>query len=120
MSGARARAVATGDGAEPDAALDLDLRVHVRRRSGARPDRKTLRAVCAAAIAGEGVVGPVILTLTLVDDAEIHQINLQHRGVDRPTDVLSFPLVDGTDGFALPVVQGEWRSMVGNRSRKPG
>jgi probable rRNA maturation factor len=48
------------------------------------------------------VSGPVILTLTLVDDDEIHQINRQHRNVDRPTDVLSFPLVDGTDSFALP------------------
>jgi len=82
--------------------LDLDLRFHVRRRSGARPDRAALRAVSAAAIAGEGVTGPVLLTLTLVDDDEIHAINRQHRGVDRPTDVLSFPLVDGTDAFALP------------------
>jgi probable rRNA maturation factor len=84
------------------APLDLDLRFHVRRRSGARPNRAALRAVCAAAIAGEGIAGPVLLTLTLTDDEEIHQINLKHRNVDRPTDVLSFPLVDGTDAFALP------------------
>jgi probable rRNA maturation factor len=88
------------------APLDLDLRFHVRRRSGARPNRPALRAACAAAIAGEGVTGPVILTLTLVDDDEIHQINRQHRDVDRPTDVLSFPLIagpdGGTDSFALP------------------
>jgi probable rRNA maturation factor len=43
-----------------------------------------------------------VLTLTLVDDDEIHQLNRQHRDVDRPTDVLSFPLMDGTDSFALP------------------
>jgi probable rRNA maturation factor len=84
------------------APLDLDLRVHVRRKSGARPDRRTLRAVCAAALAGEGVTGPVVLTLTLVDDDEIREINRQHRQIDRPTDVLSFPLIDGTDAFALP------------------
>jgi probable rRNA maturation factor len=84
--------------------LDLDLRFHVRRRSGARPNRPALRAACAAAIAGEGVTGPVILTLTLTDDAEIHEINLKHRNVDRPTDVLSFPLIEGPDAeaFALP------------------
>lgn len=87
--------------------LDLDVRFHVRRRSGARPNRPAIRAACAAAIAGEGVTGPVILTLTVTDDDEIHQINLQHRNVDRPTDVLSFPLLggapdDGTDSFALP------------------
>jgi probable rRNA maturation factor len=84
------------------APLDLDLRFHVRRKSGARPDRKTLRDVCAAALAGEGVTGPVLLTLTLVDDDEIQAINREHRGIDRPTDVLSFSLVEGTEAFALP------------------
>ena len=82
--------------------LDLDLRFHVRRKSGARPDRRALREVCSAALEGEGVTGPVVLTLTLVDDDEIRQINLEHRAIDRPTDVLSFPLIDRTDAFALP------------------
>ena len=89
-------------GSTAPAPLELDLRFHVRRKSGARPDRRTLRAVCAAALEGEGVSGPVVLTLTLVDDEEIRQINLAHRQIDRPTDVLSFPLIDGTDTFALP------------------
>lgn len=61
-----------------------------------------MRQVCTAALQGEGVTGPVVLTLTLVDDTEIREINRQHRQIDRPTDVLSFPLADGTDGFALP------------------
>ena len=86
----------------PSTPLDLDLHFHVRRKSGARPDRRTLRQVCAAALAGEGVGGPVVLTLILVDDDEIREINRRHRQIDRPTDVLSFPLIDGTDGFALP------------------
>jgi probable rRNA maturation factor len=99
-----ARAGGGIDAASPpgDAPLALDLRFHVRRKSGARPDRQPLRAVCAAALRGEGVTGPVVLTLTLVDDDEIREINRQHRDVDRPTDVLSFPLVDGTDSFPLP------------------
>lgn len=32
--------------------------------------------------------------LLLVDDAEIHRINLEQRQMDRPTDVLSFPMVE--------------------------
>lgn len=81
----------------------LDLRVRVRRKSGAKPDRPALKAVITAALAAEGVDGTVILTLTFVDDEEIQAINAEHRGVDRATDVLSFSLVDDPDlSFALP------------------
>lgn len=82
--------------------LDLDVRFHVRRRSGAQPDRPTIRAICSAALAGEGVTGPVMLTITVVDDEEIRQINREHRNIDKATDVLSFPLVDDETAFALP------------------
>lgn len=36
----------------------------------------------------------VQLNLTLTDNNGIHEINKEYRGIDRPTDVLSFPLVD--------------------------
>jgi probable rRNA maturation factor len=34
------------------------------------------------------------VSLLLTDNEEIHSLNLQHRGIDRPTDVLSFPMID--------------------------
>ena len=34
------------------------------------------------------------VNVTICDDEEIHQINKEHRGIDRPTDVLSFPFYD--------------------------
>jgi len=34
------------------------------------------------------------LSITLVDDARMRALNLQHRGKDKPTDVLSFPLCE--------------------------
>lgn len=34
------------------------------------------------------------ISVTFVDMEEIHQLNLDYRGVDRPTDVLSFPQFD--------------------------
>lgn len=36
--------------------------------------------------------------VTMVDNQNIHEINLSQRGIDRPTDVLSFPNLD----FAAP------------------
>ena len=37
------------------------------------------------------------VSLTLVDDARIHELNRDYRGVDRPTDVLSFALQEETE-----------------------
>lgn len=36
--------------------------------------------------------------ITLVDDEQIHRLNLEYRGVDAPTDVLSFALREETPG----------------------
>ncbi len=34
------------------------------------------------------------ISVTFTDNKGIHALNLEHRGIDRPTDVLSFPLYD--------------------------
>jgi probable rRNA maturation factor len=36
----------------------------------------------------------VVVSVTFVDEEEIHSLNKQYRGVDRVTDVLSFPQFD--------------------------
>ena len=38
------------------------------------------------------------LSLTIVDDEAIRELNREHRGKDTPTDVLSFPLDPGDFG----------------------
>jgi probable rRNA maturation factor len=40
------------------------------------------------------------LSLTLVDDATIRRLNRDHRGKDKPTDVLSFSLVENGSASA--------------------
>ena len=53
-----------------------------------------LEEVITAALAAEGVELPCEINVLLTNDAGIHQVNLDMRGVDRPTDVLSFPMFD--------------------------
>ncbi|TVY00538.1 rRNA maturation RNase YbeY [Cohnella terricola] len=36
-----------------------------------------------------------IVTLTLTDDEGIRELNRQYRGLDKPTDVLSFSMIEG-------------------------
>ena len=36
-----------------------------------------------------------ILSVSFVDDTFIHKMNKEYRGVDRPTDVISFAFLDG-------------------------
>jgi len=43
----------------------------------------------------------------LTDDAEIHQLNRDYRGVDRPTDVLSFAMDDAPAMPGVPRLLGD-------------
>lgn len=54
--------------------------------------RMLIRRCCHAVLELEGVDGCALVDVTLVDNDQIHQINLEQRGIDAPTDVLSFPL----------------------------
>lgn len=54
---------------------------------GARTVKRTAEALLEAV----GEKGST-LSLSLVNDAQIREINRVHRGKDRPTDVLSFPI----------------------------
>ena len=53
---------------------------------------KLLRRAAKAALKAEGVNEDCVISIMLTDDAGIHEINLEQRGIDRPTDVLSFPM----------------------------
>jgi probable rRNA maturation factor len=39
-------------------------------------------------------IGPSEVSLTIVDDAKIHSLNQQYRGIDQVTDVLSFSMLE--------------------------
>lgn len=57
-----------------------------------------LERVISAALAAEGVETPCEINVLITDDEGIHEINLEQRGVDCPTDVLSFPMFELSPG----------------------
>ena len=66
---------------------------------GISEDRRAfIRKVIRTALAAEGVDFPCEVDVLITDDEAIHQVNLDMRGVDRATDVLSFPEFDLTPG----------------------
>ena len=63
------------------------------KRSLGRPETAALiKKAAAAALKAEGITEPCEIGVTLTDDEGIHAINLENRGVDAATDVLSFPI----------------------------
>ena len=51
------------------------------------------------------------VSVTLTDDAHIHALNREYRGIDRPTDVLSFAL---TESEEPEIVGGEDHEVLGD------
>jgi len=60
--------------------------------------RAFIRRVIRTALAAQGVDFPCEVDVRLTSDEIIHGINREQRGVDRPTDVLSFPMFELTPG----------------------
>lgn len=50
------------------------------------------------------------ISVTICDNEYIHALNLKYRNIDRPTDVLSFPMMESDEGIpndAAPVMLGD-------------
>lgn len=54
----------------------------------------TVKAVCEAVLDAEKCPYEVQINVVLTDNARIREINKECRGIDRETDVLSFPNLD--------------------------
>ncbi len=77
-----------------------------------RIDARRIARSANALLAATGRTGAT-LSLTFVGDVAMRRLNREHRGKDRPTDVLSFPLFAP---FAVPkrVRAGEPELLVGD------
>lgn len=68
-------------------------------------DVAAIRAAIVATLAAHAIVDAAV-TVVLTTDEEVRALNAQYRGVDAPTDVLSFPAREtqpGAPTLVLPV-----------------
>lgn len=72
-----------------------------------------VRRAIEATLDEEQYENPCEVSVTFIDNEGIHALNLQYRGVDRPTDVLSFPLFD-YDGTSEEPPVDEWIGILGD------
>ena len=76
----------------------MDHEIVIESELEEAPFEALLTKTIAAALDAEGVKAPCEVDVLLTDDEGIHGINLDQRGVDKPTDVLSFPMFEYTPG----------------------
>ena len=72
-----------------------------------------LRRAIAGTLAYEQYNNDVQVSITLTNDEGIHELNARFRGVDAPTDVLSFPLFDYEGDTDEPPID-EMENMLGD------
>lgn len=72
----------------------MDVKIMLSRTRpglGHNEARRLIQRAVTAALREEQVGEPCELSVLLTDNEGIHELNREYRGVDRPTDVLSFP-----------------------------
>ena len=78
----------------------IDLQIACEQESGL-PIAEQIEQWATAAVQPQS--DEVEMTVRIVDEAESHELNLNYRGKDRPTNVLSFPF-ECPDEVELPLL----------------
>src|ERR1700712_2505057 len=75
----------------------LEIDVQIDDTFASEVDAELIERAVAGTLAAEGVSEPIEVSVLVTDDAALHQLNRDYRGVDAPTDVLSFADDDDDD-----------------------
>ena len=63
-----------------------------KKNLGHRNAASLIRRAVEDALRAEGIIAPCLISVMLTDGEGIREVNRNFRGIDRETDVLSFPL----------------------------
>jgi probable rRNA maturation factor len=74
---------------------NLSLKLEVKADSRYRFDRKKIRAGVMKVLGQQGIKQPVELSLLVVGERKIRELEKKFFGEDKVTDVLSFPQMEG-------------------------
>jgi len=88
----------------------IDIATPMRQWTDLLPDVEDLvRSAATAAwrASGDGTAAAVEISVVLADDAMVRTLNRDHRGKDKPTNVLSFPIGTAGGVDAAPTMLGD-------------
>lgn len=72
--------------------------VQIDPRYEAEVDADLIERAVAATLESEGIAELTELSILVTDDGQLHELNRDYRGVDAPTDVLSFAAEEEPEG----------------------
>jgi probable rRNA maturation factor len=88
----------------------IDIATPMRQWTDLLPDVEDLvrgAATAAWRASGDGTAAAVEISVVLADDAMVRTLNRDHRGKDKPTNVLSFPIGNAGGVDAAPTMLGD-------------
>jgi probable rRNA maturation factor len=89
--------------------VEIDIMVEAGTWPGKRQLRKLVEPAVRSALAEAGATAEATAELSVMfsDDAHVQRLNADWRGMDKPTNVLSFPAFPTKAGDPLPPMLGD-------------
>lgn len=72
-----------------------DIFVPIFVESRYKVNRKKIKAAATRTIRENGVVGEAEVSVAIVGNRKMRELNKKYRNIDKPTNVLSFPQLEG-------------------------
>lgn len=84
----------------------LELYVNDETEKVGEDVEKLVTDLLRHALKEEGLTGEIEVSVTFMDDAAIQEVNKTYRGIDAPTDVISFALEEVGEGEIEIIAEG--------------